>query len=530
MRPRLALLFSVVMLFALPAATALAAPKARVRFQQKVTVVAENASDGMGHVVVTRKRRLNDTVTVGYTSASTTAVAGSACGAGADFVQSSGTLTFAPNETSKEILVPVCDDVALEGAEFVDLSLVNPGSGVVASNPRARLVIADNDGPARLAFADVDFANFENQGPASVPVLRLGDPNPAVSVDYATSGGTATAGSDYTAAGGTLNFPSISSDPVAATIQTLNVGLVNDASAELDETVGLALSNPRDTVAGTPLPAGDPKNALLTILDDDSPATISFAPDSPTTVSESGGTLTVILRRSGAPGDTVTASYATSDRSAHAGSDYTTTVFDSTAALADPLFDPNEIEVALSIPILDDNFAEAAETFGLALSNIASSSGPVSPSLRPSMLATINDDDGGPGSPGGSDSPTGGVLDETTGACGLTVKASKIQKVLVQKGLRAAFVAKRFCTVRARATIKKARKAGFRRAIRTRVATTKLTPGRTANVKLRFSRKQMKTIKKALRAKKRVVASVTITEVGPTGRVSKRTLSIRLKR
>jgi hypothetical protein len=102
--------------------------------------------------------------------------------------------------------------------------------------------------------------------------------------------------------------------------------------------------------------------------------------------------------------------------------------------------------------------------------------------------------------------------------------------VLVTKGVRAAFVAKRSCTLRMRATIKKARKAGFKRAIRTKLVTTKLTPGRTANVKLRFSKKQMKQIKRALRAKKRVVASVTITETGPTGKVAKRTLSIRLKR
>jgi hypothetical protein len=40
-------------LFALPVADALAAPKPRVKFQNKVTVVQENAADGFADVVVT---------------------------------------------------------------------------------------------------------------------------------------------------------------------------------------------------------------------------------------------------------------------------------------------------------------------------------------------------------------------------------------------------------------------------------------------------------------------------------------------
>ena len=107
-----------------------------------------------------------------------------------------------------------------------------------------------------------------------------------MSVDYATSDGSAVAGSDYNAGAGTLNFPGIAADPTGSALQTFTVTPINDGSPEGDETVNLALLNPRDTVSGTPLSPGDPIAAVVTILDDDSPATIAFAPDSPANVSE----------------------------------------------------------------------------------------------------------------------------------------------------------------------------------------------------------------------------------------------------
>src|SRR6266481_5946309 len=46
----------------------------------------------------------------------------------------------------------------------------------------------------------------EVAGPAKLYVLRIGDTTGTVTVDYATSDGTATAGLDYTATAGTLVF------------------------------------------------------------------------------------------------------------------------------------------------------------------------------------------------------------------------------------------------------------------------------------------------------------------------------------
>ena len=65
-----------------------------------------------------------------------------------------------------------------------------------------------------------------------------------VTVDYATSNGSATAGSDYTAATGTLTFnPSV-------TTQTVSIVVSGDAVIEPDETVVLTLSNPSNATIG----------------------------------------------------------------------------------------------------------------------------------------------------------------------------------------------------------------------------------------------------------------------------------------
>jgi hypothetical protein len=59
-----------------------------------------------------------------------------------------------------------------------------------------------------------------------------------VTVQYATSNGTATVGSDYVGTNGTLTFA------LGQTSQTINVPIVGDLSIEQDETFSVTLSNP----------------------------------------------------------------------------------------------------------------------------------------------------------------------------------------------------------------------------------------------------------------------------------------------
>ena len=85
----------------------------------------------------------------------------------------------------------------------------------------------------------------------------------AVTVDYATADGTATAGADYTAASGTLTFAA------GETAKTVEVSALADAAMEDDETFTLTLSNASGATIGTAAATG-------TVADVAPPLTASF--------------------------------------------------------------------------------------------------------------------------------------------------------------------------------------------------------------------------------------------------------------
>ncbi len=104
-------------------------------------------------------------------------------------------------------------------------------------------------------FSSDTYTVFENAGPAQITVILSRVPTQTTTVDYATSDGTALAGSDYLATSGTLTF-----DPGQAS-RVFTVPIILDETRETDETVNLALSNPQNADLSTPY------SATLTIID-----------------------------------------------------------------------------------------------------------------------------------------------------------------------------------------------------------------------------------------------------------------------
>ena len=92
-------------------------------------------------------------------------------------------------------------------------------------------------GPPGLAVADAEVQEAANASLAFAVTLSRA-PSGTVTVDYATSDGTATAGSDYTATSGSLTFAA------GETAKTVSVPVLNDAHDEGSETLTLTLSNP----------------------------------------------------------------------------------------------------------------------------------------------------------------------------------------------------------------------------------------------------------------------------------------------
>ena len=96
-------------------------------------------------------------------------------------------------------------------------------------------------GPAALIVADAAVAEAEGATLDFVVTLSRARTS-ATSVGYATSDGTATAGSDYTAASGTLTFAP------GETGKTVSVTVLDDAHDEGTETLTFTLSNPSGAV------------------------------------------------------------------------------------------------------------------------------------------------------------------------------------------------------------------------------------------------------------------------------------------
>jgi hypothetical protein len=171
-------------------------------------------------------------------------------------------------------------------------------------------------------------------------------------VQYATADGSATAGSDYTAATNTLTWADGNTDPM-----TYTVPITVDVLAEGNETVNLTLTPVNGSVVGSPA------TAVLTITDNDaSPVGALVFGVATFTAGENGGQVTITVNRVGGSAGAVSVGYATANGSATAGSDYTATA--GTLSWADGDTDP----MTFTIAVADDALAEGSETVNLTLS------------------------------------------------------------------------------------------------------------------------------------------------------------------
>jgi len=126
------------------------------------------------------------------------------------------------------------------------------------SGPRTTAVVrlAGPVPPALFQFEQAVYSVQEDITSTAVRVFRIGNTSTAVSVDFATTDGTATQKQDFTVARGTLNFAS------GEFIKTINVLISEDSKIEGTESFTISLSNP---VAGE---IGSIGTATIQITDD----------------------------------------------------------------------------------------------------------------------------------------------------------------------------------------------------------------------------------------------------------------------
>ncbi|MDH3642740.1 MAG: hypothetical protein OES38_11635, partial [Gammaproteobacteria bacterium] len=315
------------------------------------------------------------TIRVDFSTNEVTAIDGN------DFTPTAGTLAFDPNLLSQTISVPILEDALVEGDEIFTIDLTNAGGdqpggspfAVAIADPTTTVTIGDNDVPAVLQFSAANFSADEGGGSLVLTMSRGGDTSAAVSVDFATTDGTANAGADYTATSGTVSWPADD-----ALDKTISVALADDNLAEGDETFTVTLSNP----AGSAV-IGSQAVATATITDNDAPGAIGFS-NVAVNVSEDAGVVTLSVSRGGSAGGVVTVDFASVDGTAVAGSDYTAAAGTLTWA------DGDATDKTATVAVLDDTDDEPDETFTVVLSNVT---GPANLGGNGSATVTISASD-----------------------------------------------------------------------------------------------------------------------------------------
>jgi len=274
--------------------------------------------------------------------------------AGQDYTPLSDTLTFAPGETEKLIIVPVSGDLSDELDETFYVNLAT-SADVDLLDAQAEGLIIDDDGLPALTVADQSILE-DNSGVVSLQfeVILSPESDVVVSVDYAALDDTAAAGSDYTAISDTLTFQP------GDTSQTISVDILGDViDEEVSEAFILQLSNPVNAALAD-------GQAVGTITDDDS-ATLSHNRGPVVLEGDSGFTPAVFAVTLSTPTDfIVTVDYSVSsgygDTGALAGEDFVLVSGTLT-------FQPGQTLKNYTVEVIGDPVGEYDEIFWSLISN-----------------------------------------------------------------------------------------------------------------------------------------------------------------
>jgi probable HAF family extracellular repeat protein len=191
------------------------------------------------------------TISVAYATSNGTSAAGS------DYQAASGTLTFAPGETSKTITVLVNGDRLGESNETFAVNLTSPTNATIADG-QGQVTIVDDE--PRISISDVTRSEGRRNKTTlfTFTVTLSAAYDQPVTMSYATANGTATTSdNDYIARTGTLTFAP------GETSKTITIDVKGDSKKEANETFYLDLFGLSDNSLNTK------SRGLGTILNDD---------------------------------------------------------------------------------------------------------------------------------------------------------------------------------------------------------------------------------------------------------------------
>ena len=286
----------------------------------------------------------------------------------ADLGTTSGTVTFAANSAAgatQTITIAATDDQLSETAEAFTVTL-----GSITSTLASQIGLKNGAKAATATIASSDPITVTLSGPTTVDegdatsnytvaltpsgVLPTAD----LTVSYGTANGTALAGTDYTAATGTLTFT-----PTAAGSQTFTVQTTDDNVDEgTGETFTVALSSPAGGGGPAPSLSSTATSITTTITDDDAAPTGITLSASPSTLGEDDGvttvTITATLQGASTRTTPTVVTIGTLAGTATKGTDYTITTLASITIAANAATGTG----TLTLTPTDDQVVEGDET------------------------------------------------------------------------------------------------------------------------------------------------------------------------
>ena len=326
--------------------------------QAKAVVLVERIKGSVGEVSVDYDvRQINhDELMANDLSDDAVAVA---TGVLADFIPAKNTLTFGPGETVKQIEINIINDIRSEIDEALALTLFNPKGGAVIDGPfgvgSSIITIIDDDySSGKIEFVSGDNHFMENEGKAVLSVRRIGGSVGAVSVEFMVQEATAREGEDYMYESQLLEWAD--GDTANKHIQ---IELLDDKFVDQDRHFSIVItsavaSQNRDVVIGR-------NKTDVTIREDDSLGSISFA-KSNHSVNENSGQFIVNVIRSAGYNESVSIDYEVASGSALEALDFV----EQKGTLN---FHEGQKSAFFSVAVMDDKLLEGHETIGLILSN-----------------------------------------------------------------------------------------------------------------------------------------------------------------
>lgn len=242
------------------------APGGTLAFASAAYTATEGAGN-TGIITLTRTGGSSGAVSVLMIASNGTAVSG------ADYMPSSIVVNWADGDSApKQVVIPLVNDGVIEVDETVNLTLTQPTGQSALGLAAAVLTIGDDEPPTFELSPSTLTVTEGLQSSAVFTVTRQGGNAATVSINYATTAGTATSTADFTSQSGTLSWA-----PGAASQQQIVIPLNDDTTYEgISESFTLTISNPTGGVI-----LGSATTTITITENDPPPAQFHVGPGQP---------------------------------------------------------------------------------------------------------------------------------------------------------------------------------------------------------------------------------------------------------